>query len=221
MPNLFTSKAGRYSLSLLALLVLVGASKLATSPPAAADPDAQLAETEAMLKDAYSEGAQQGVRDTVAGNPDALTLQATAQMDAALEQSQGDIDALVCARSAQYLKSASDYAQQQQTNAEAWLRAQLQQENTAVKNLLTQYGALSGNSQQVSLVSDPLINRAAIILALKNIGGVVSCRVAPYESATAIDGAIFTANRIEANRKQWASMPAPQPTAAEVASNED
>ena len=214
MPNLFNSKAGRYGLSLLALLVLVGASKLATGQrQPAADPDEQLAETEALLRDAYSEGAQQGVKDTVAGDPGALTLQASAQMDDALEQSQGDIDSLVCARSAQYLQSASEYAQKQQTNAEAWLRAQLQQENAAVKSLLTQYGALSGSSHQVDLVSDPLINRAAIIMAVQNIGGTVTCRVAPYDSATAIDGAIYTANRIEANRKQWAST--------EVANNDD
>lgn len=224
MQSLFSSKAGRYGLSLLAVLVLVGAAKLASnSSPADANPDTQLAETEALLKSAYSEGAQQGVKDTVAGNPDALTLQAAAQMDAALEQSQGDINALVCARSAQYLKSSADFAQQRQTNAEAWLRSQLQRENAAVKVLLTQYGALSGSSQQVSLASNPLINRAAIIMALQNIGGVVSCRVAPYESASAIDSAIYTANRIDANREQWAAQPAPPPdqsTGTEVTSND-
>ena len=195
------SKPIRYGLTLIGFLIFIGVVKTAGGQTQSAATATDIAvNTEQLMSESKELGKQEAIEQTVTGTPDALLLQSAALLSKSSELTSADITTLVCARGNAYLVSAQRLATESQVNAEAWLQNQLKLENDSVKALMVKYGSMSGDASQMLEVTGHLVNRAAIIYALTNIGNPTSCRVQPYDSAQAIDELIYRANQLASQR---------------------
>ncbi|NET37389.1 MAG: hypothetical protein F6K19_36085 [Cyanothece sp. SIO1E1] len=199
-------------------LIIIGSMRMSGPQDEAEKTEAtsiQLNQIEQVVQQAKEVGKAEGAREAIA--PSSLP-QAVATRDAILnsaqEFAQQDLADLVCARSAQYLKAASNLQHSSSVDVERWLLNQLTQENAATKELLILKGSLDGSAEHVEALDNPVINRAAILQSLYAlyVGEQRSCRVAPYDSTTKIDDFAFEARRIKENQRRAVSL--------EVSSNE-
>lgn len=198
-------KALKYGGTLFAFLLFVGITKLAQGSSTPAQPvDAAQMTTQVAIQ-AKQAGIEEGVESTIQGSPDALQSQLGALMSKSSELASADIDSLVKARGNAYLNASSKLANDKSINQEEWLRGQLKTENDSVKDLLVQYGKLSGEATQVNQITSHLINRAAILYSIESIGSPVDARIAPYDSSESINQLLYRSNQIAANRKNWAT----------------
>ncbi|NET36882.1 MAG: hypothetical protein F6K19_33455 [Cyanothece sp. SIO1E1] len=192
-------------------LIVVGSFRLAGSndDTAAAEVGIQLTQIEQAVQRAKQIGKAEGAREAIAppSLPQALAVR-DAILISAQEFAQQDLADLVCARSAQYLKAASDLQHSGSVDVERWLLNQLTKENAATKELLVLKGSLDGSAEHVEALDNPVINRAAILQSLYAlyVGEQRSCRVAPYDSTTKIDDFAFEARRIKENQQRAISM---------------
>ena len=194
-------------------LIVVGALRIASGgQPAAEDPhpDAMLGQINQAVGTARDVGREQGMRDAVAPQtlPAAIATR-SAVLDTALELAQSDVDNLLCARSAQYLRAAQDRQHSDSVDVERWLLDQLAKENAQVKELMATNGTMDGSATHAAALDSPLRNRASILMALNAlyVGENRSCRVAAFDSATQIDSFNFEAMRIKENQSAAVAAP--------------
>ena len=197
-------------------LIVVGAIRLATpqgTDATAPNPEGMLGQINQAVGTARDVGREQGMRDAVAPKtlPAALATR-SAVLDTAMELAQSDVDNLLCARSAQYLRAAQERQHSDSVDVERWLIDQLGKENAQVKELMATNGTMDGSATHAAALDSPLRNRAAILQALNAlyVGENRSCRVAAFDSATQIDSFLFEAMRIKEN--QAAAVAAPTQT---------
>jgi hypothetical protein len=195
-------------------LLAVGAVRLATpdAPEETTTPVDALPQIEQAVNESRELGRQQGIREAVAPETLPASLAArSAVLETATDFAYLDLENLVCARSAQYLKAASERQHQQSVDVERWLLDQLTNENTAIKELMAANGSMDGSAQSAESLDSPLLNRAAILDALDQLytGESRSCRVAAFDSATRIEAFNFEARRIKDNQHNAVTSPAP------------
>lgn len=190
-------------------LIVVGAIRITTAtapaPTDGPDPNAMLGQINQAVGTARDVGKEEGIREAVAPPtlPAALATR-SAVLDTALELAHSDVDNLLCARSAQYLRSAQEKQHSEAIDVERWLLDQLAKENAQVKTLMANNGTMDGSATHAAALDSPLRNRAALLLALNAlyIGENRSCRVAAFDSSTQIDSFNFEAQRIKAAQQQ-------------------
>lgn len=196
-------------LSIGALLIVGAVNSIKGEAQSGISKDDLLQLAEARIKMVSGETEEEVTHQSL----DSSIVAFNGKLDKAHELAVADLEAMVCARAGQYLSSAAE-ASARGMDEGAWLREQLRLENTRVKEALTAHSTLSGSAHHVQQTLEPFLNRAAITKAITNIqqGEVKTCRVSPYDSAIAIDDAIFQGEAIRQNQKIWAQE--------EVAANE-
>lgn len=193
----FNSKPVRYGLTLVAFLLFIGLVKGAAGvrDKATASPIMAAEETEALMKESRAIGQKEGIEQAATGDASAMEMQLASALTRAEELTKADMEQLACARGNAYLSSSAKLANEKQINQQAWLHGQLRLENESVKALMTKYGSMNGEAAMVGQVQGHLLNRAAILHALSNLGSPVQCRIAPYDSAQAVDSLIYKTNQ--------------------------
>lgn len=206
-----------------ASLLIVGAIRLSApdgNTDDTATPSDALPQIEQAVNESRELGRSQGIRDAVAPEtlPAAIATRAAA-LESASDLAYLDLDNLVCARSAQYLKAASERQHSQSVDVERWLLDQLNNENNQIKELMAAHGSMDGSAQNAELLRSPIVNRVAILDAINQIytGESRSCRVAAFDSSTRIDAFNFDARRIKENQQR--AVTAPVPEAVEVSND--